>query len=260
MKFEDYTESVSLVITSCGRLGLLERTLQSFGENNTYPLSQVILVEDSGLNIDENWIAELLQVSSEIVTVIINPRNLGQIAAIDEAYSIVNSDFIFHCEDDWMFFNPYFIERSLDILNSDPVVFCVWLRELNDMNGHPYHTEILRASDIGTEYSYVLSDYRKVWSGFTFNPSLRRTKDAKLLHPYSKVAKSTGGLGKRERITESDISYAYGKLGFKGAIIRSKDGYIRHLGSDQHIASEWESGLVVSLKNLVRRFVKKFNY
>ena len=38
---------VSLVITSCGRFDLLERTLDSFFEYNTYPIKKVIITEDS---------------------------------------------------------------------------------------------------------------------------------------------------------------------------------------------------------------------
>jgi len=38
---------VSLVITSCGRFDLLERTLDSFFKYNTYPIKEVIITEDS---------------------------------------------------------------------------------------------------------------------------------------------------------------------------------------------------------------------
>ena len=40
-------KEVSLVITSCGRFDLLEKTLDSFFEENTYPIKKVIITEDS---------------------------------------------------------------------------------------------------------------------------------------------------------------------------------------------------------------------
>ena len=40
-------KDVSLVVTSCGRFDLLERTLDSFFKYNTYPIKEVIITEDS---------------------------------------------------------------------------------------------------------------------------------------------------------------------------------------------------------------------
>ena len=40
-------KDVSLVITSCGRFDLLEKTLDSFFRYNTYPIKKVIITEDS---------------------------------------------------------------------------------------------------------------------------------------------------------------------------------------------------------------------
>ena len=62
---------------------------------------------------------------------------MGQVAAIDTAYARVKTDFIFHCEDDWEFLRPQFIERSLVILNSRPDILMVSLRDKDDQNGHP---------------------------------------------------------------------------------------------------------------------------
>jgi hypothetical protein len=40
---------VTLFITSCGRPHLLKRTIESFVKFNSYPMKEVILCEDSGL-------------------------------------------------------------------------------------------------------------------------------------------------------------------------------------------------------------------
>jgi hypothetical protein len=40
--------TVSVVLTSCGRLDLLEQTIDSFFSINTYPITQFILIDDSG--------------------------------------------------------------------------------------------------------------------------------------------------------------------------------------------------------------------
>lgn len=40
--------NVTLVITSCNRFDLLKKTLESFSKNNTYPIKEIIIIEDSG--------------------------------------------------------------------------------------------------------------------------------------------------------------------------------------------------------------------
>jgi hypothetical protein len=42
----DATSDVTLVLTSCGRQDLLERTLDSFFVYNTYPIREFIVIED----------------------------------------------------------------------------------------------------------------------------------------------------------------------------------------------------------------------
>jgi len=42
------SDTVSLVITSCDRFDLFEKTLESFFKYNTYELNQIIIIEDSG--------------------------------------------------------------------------------------------------------------------------------------------------------------------------------------------------------------------
>ena len=44
-------EKMSFVITSCGRLDLLDKTLESFFKFNSYKFQDMFLIEDS---VDEN--------------------------------------------------------------------------------------------------------------------------------------------------------------------------------------------------------------
>ena len=107
--------SISVVITSCNRPNELTSTLISFFKFNTYPLEKIIIIEDSGI---KGCIDECLKyIPLNIKQVIIyNEKNIGQIPSIDKAYSFVDTDYIFHCEDDWEFYDYGFIEKSLDIL------------------------------------------------------------------------------------------------------------------------------------------------
>lgn len=245
--------TIALVVTACGRLDLLEKTLRSFAEYNGYPLEQVIIIDDAGTVIDPHWVAGLLSLDVNKVEVLVNEVNIGQIASIDRAYAKVSSEFIFHCEDDWDFIQKGFIPASISILDHREDAVCVWMRALDDTNGHPFESDKIKTPE-GYSYRLLVDNYRKIWSGFTLNPGLRRTVDAMKLHPYATVEKATKGLGKRQRVTESDLSIAYGKLGYRGVIIDSENGgFIVHSGACDHTPSEWENAHWVCFKNKVRK-------
>ncbi len=247
------TPTVALVVTSCGRADLLLRTLESFAQHNTYPLHQAIIVEDGGLDHDRDLLASILNVSPEDLLVLKNQRNIGQIKSIDRAYAAVNSQYIFHCEDDWEFYRSGFVENSLEILLSDPRLFCVWIRAHNDTNGHPVESGV-QLTARGHIYYLMENEYRGVWSGFTFNPGLRRTSDCLKLGPYSELPIAHAIKG-RTKVTESDLSIHYYNSGFRAAICSETNGYVRHIGDAQHLANEWESALFVMVRNTVRRLI-----
>jgi GT2 family glycosyltransferase len=228
-------KTVSIVITTCGRTDLLEKTVHSFFNYNSYPIQKVIIVEDSGTPQDFSKIKSLIPCDLEIIE---NEVNIGQIASIDKAYSKVETDYIFHCEEDWEFFNSGFIEKSFEILDTDPKIFTVWLRSHTDTKNHAIIKE--EQFKLDNDYYYLMNQYhKKVWCGFTFNPGLRRTSDCMIFHPYNnldvKVVKNGLSI-----MGEMDMSIYYQELGFRGAITSKEEGYVRHIGGKRHIPLPWQ--------------------
>lgn len=136
MQFSQESD-ITLIVTSCGRFDLLKLTLDSFDRFNTVPIREVIITEDSG---DEAVYAAIPQGWAEHCTVFVSKPKLGQMASIDLAYSKVSTTYIFHCEDDWEFYRPGFVEDSITILALKPEVLQVWLRSYaHDLRIHsPY--------------------------------------------------------------------------------------------------------------------------
>lgn len=161
-------KEVTLVVTSCGRHDLLERTLRSFVRHNTFPIKETVIVEDSPLP-PPSWLADLTALGSR--KWIANGPRMGQIYSVDRAYAEVNTEYIFHCEDDWEFFRFGFMEESLDLLHDWPNVLQVWIR---DDSEHPVVMEHY-------PFPIMKPEWRKErgegWSGFAFNPGLRRLAD-----------------------------------------------------------------------------------
>lgn len=227
---------VTLVITSCGRTDLLEQTLASFFRFNTYPIEKVIIVEDSGKQQDFRRVQDLVPTDLEFI---INKENIGQVKSIDAAYIKIKTDYIFHCEEDWEFFDYSFIEKSFEILETNSKLFTVWLRGYNDTKNHAIMISEKFLLEDG-DYYYLMDGARKKhWCGFTWNPGLRRTKDCMLFHPYQnlEVKKLKNGLS---ILGEIDLSIYYQEAGYRAAITSKEEGYIRHIGGKRHIPLPWQ--------------------
>lgn len=230
---------VTFVLTSCKRFDLLEPTLRSFLKYNTYPIEEYIIIEDSP---DIEKLNRVLKKFPGIkFKTLFNDPQLGQLRSIDKAYSFVKTEFIFHCEDDWLFYRHGFIEKSFSIFLEKEKIINVWLREQNDTNQHPLESEVHQTAD-GVRYKYLKTGFQGGFHGFTFNPGLRRTKDYELIKPYANWP------------DEIDLSNEYyHKYQFRGVILT--EGYVKHLGDHRKIRfkineKEWVKTLKIDLKRI----------
>lgn len=236
---------VAFVLTSCGRFDLLEKTLTSFLEHNTYPITQYIIIEDSN-NID--GLNQLLNKYPKInFTVLHNEVQQGQMKSVERAYQSVKCDYIFHMEDDWLFYRSGFIEDSFKVLDSDSKIMTVWLREPADTNDHPVLPEIYKTNDNSVDYQMMATNHQrglKFWHGFTFNPGLRRFTDYQLIAPISDYA------------GEMEVSEFYYQNGFKAAIF--PNGYVKHIGYHRGIRYNIKSPQI--FKDIVMSYRKFKSY
>ena len=201
-------KEVTAVLTACNRPDLLKETLDSFFEFNTYPLKRFIIIEDS-LNFGCNdFVKERYSFPIELIY---NNPKLHQIKSIDYAYSLVDTEYIFHMEEDWRFLKEGFIENSMAVLEQDPKIVQVWGRGLDDRTlNHPHTGDIYEVNG----HQLVLNEYSGIWGGISFNPGLNRLSDwEEFLNGYNGCERitpedKTGGL-----TLECDISVANMKKG-----------------------------------------------
>lgn len=215
------TSPVTMVITAYKRPHLLRRTLASFVKYNTYPIAKCIIIEDSGQTGINDFALDLCPFPVECLY---NETTLGQIASIETAYSRVETPFIFHCEEDWEFYAPGFIEKSFEVLEADPSVITVWLRAHTDVNTHP-----IEPNDRGGYHYMSSSPSLHPYYGFTFNPGLRRTSDYRAVAPWSETCARPHFDGKAW-LFEPDVCILYHARGYKGAILSVPGGFVRHIG------------------------------
>jgi hypothetical protein len=238
-KIDMKNDDVTLVITSCNRSFLLDKTLESFIKYNTYPINKTIIIDDSGIiNCNENVI-EKYKEKLNIIS-LYNNTNISQLRSIDKVYSYITTKYIFHCEEDWEFLQKSFIEKSKYIFeyNKNVNIFTIWLRPHNHTSGHPiiYDNNNFGYYLMDTNFSYIYENKKYIWCGATFNPGLRKTKDMYLYHPFCNncsVIEKNGKLYPAEG--EYTINSLYRDSEYCAFILSDKLGHVKHLGDNHHI-------------------------
>ena len=126
-------KDITFALTSCGRMDLLQKTVDSFIKYNDYPIKEWFIIEDS---CDPNIWEELKELNKtkwdSRFKLILNKENLGMFGSIDKLYKSVCTNYIFHCEDDWEFYRSGFMEDSIKVLETQPKVLQVWIRPKSD--------------------------------------------------------------------------------------------------------------------------------
>jgi hypothetical protein len=230
-------ERVTFVLTSCGRLDLLEKTLDSFFKFNTYPIERYIIIEDSE---DKKFFNKCLELNNKYdnkLEFIFNEVKLGQTKSIDLAYSMVETPYIFHLEDDWEFYKNGFIEKSIELLKFRQDILQVWIRPksdkiLNNMGSKVFnYNDILYRKVLPVSFytGRLLEDDKKEivfnYNGFSFNPGIKRLIDYKLIDKYQNYSQ------------EHLVDYFYRDLGYSvvSLSVDDSDGYVKHIGWDRRV-------------------------
>lgn len=228
---------IDVILTSCCRFDLLERTLESFFEYNGYPINTFQVRDDFGSPLYtkeqyRGW-CELNEKYPNINFTSVT-KHEGQIASIDEMMSHVVTEKYLHLEEDWEFYDSGFIDHSISVLDCNPKIINVSLRADTDTSRQEIEDEVFVTPE-GIHYSYMANNRRGALSGFSFNPSVRRLSD---YTPYGNITKFEV---ERAMESEMDINRYYAQKGYRGAIIRGS-GYLKHLGQHSHISKRHWKG------------------
>lgn len=223
---------VTVVVTSCNRFDLLDQTLESFFKYNRFPIFHTIIVEDGA----EHSIDLESKYRDKNIEWISTGKRVGQIAAIDYAYSRVNTPYIFHMEDDWEFFRSGFISKSMEVLVKHPKCLQVYLRAHDDTNNHPIEPTVYCEKDVLWQKMAEQYINNLEWNGFSFNPGLKRTSDYVLTNGYGAIHEFDHSYQGR---SESEISKFYKRMNYYAGIFSCYEGtgYVRHIGDGRRVAT-----------------------
>lgn len=216
---------VTMVITSYNRWDLLQRTIESFNRVNTYPVKEIIIIEDSGNAVMHHKIRKTYPNHH----LILNEKNIGLVESIDKAYPMVTTQYIFHSEDDFDYFKPGFIERCIRVMEHDPKIFRVGIR--GQTHTQSLDPEIKMAGDVPYRFPKVypmdsLTDFgNQLWHGFGFQCGMIRKCHYDIVKPYTQYSTPQEFI----TIRECKIGLAYHALGLL-AVSLTED-YVTHAGS-----------------------------
>ena len=231
-------EPYTLALTSCGRFDLLERTLGSLLPRLEGPLSKIIIIEDSGNSdvIDVVYpFAQKLKETGYLssgkylgngIDVIVNNPPLGQILSIDRLYSQIETEWVFHCEDDWAFHGEEFIQKSFVLLKNFAQYSMVILRDVNEFSRSLFLPQEFQTASV--RYRVIDdSKQRNRYKGISFNPGLRRMSDYRIVGSYADIGVTT---------CESRVSDLYYELGYTYVFLSKPAMY--HIGQSSHVPKQ----------------------
>ena len=170
-----HERTITVTMTSCHRIPLLRQTLDSLIEHcpDIDRVTRWVCVDDGspeddlrGLTEDYPWL-EVFRT---------DPDSRGHAAAIRRLWSLVDTELVFHIEDDWRFTEPFLLGDLETSLGSAGQLVLVWDgRELDRTFNprHPFITDELE--EIVRSHGYVTRpkmDTGWWWPGFSLNPSL----------------------------------------------------------------------------------------
>lgn len=188
---------ITLTITSCRRLALFERTVNSFLRccDDVERIGRFVCVDNGSSEADVERMRSLYPFFELVLT---DPESEGHAGSMNRILGLVESPFWLHLEDDWEFFaRGRQLERARAILADDPAIAQVAfnrsygetlanralvggsVRHTADGRRYRLHEHVDRA---GSEWQEYLSSLpagaltNAYWPHFTLRPSLMRAK------------------------------------------------------------------------------------
>ena len=118
---------MTVCVTSCARLDLLSETVRSFRAHN--PGGAMIISEDSA----DSAAVAAIKAAYPDARVLSGPERIGQMRSIDRMFSLVQTPFLFHLEDDWAFEGPVAWDALRALLEARPDVANVCVRDFAEI-------------------------------------------------------------------------------------------------------------------------------
>lgn len=171
---------VTVCVTSCGRLDLLDQTLSSFLAFNHGP--RLLISEDST---GPGIISEVERRYPD-ATVLSGQQRLGLMGSIDRLYGAVSTPYIFHLEDDWIFDGPVDWEAAKSLLHSNAGIANVSLRAFDEIKPR-FRQRSTMLDHAERSFAVMRVDAHPEFFGWSSNPGLIRRDLYERYKPFARL-------------------------------------------------------------------------
>lgn len=229
---------ITLCLTIGLRPDLLRKTLTSL--SSCWQVGKVIAINDFR-DAPTNQAFKEIFPNGHLISL---DRQLGHHAAVDQMYRLVDTPYVFHCEDDWLFDQPIDFSGAMRLLNEKSDISQICLRKISDFNFASADKEkITSLHHSGVDYC-MLHNLHPQWYGYTFNPHLMKMDLWRELGEYSHFKK------------ERHISRTLRKQGMFTAFL--DPGVCHHIGELESVSqpAAGQSNLK-KLKGMLKSIFKK---
>jgi hypothetical protein len=168
-------DEVTVCLTSCGRPDLLARTLESFDRFNRG--GKLVISEDCA----DPAVIAAIAAAHPAATILSGPERLGQMRSIDRLFSVVETPYLFHLEDDWLFEAPVDWKAAIALLAARDDVANVAVRDFAEIK-QKYRNRSDGLTLAGADFRLMRRDAHPEFFGWSNGPGLMRTA---LYHAYA---------------------------------------------------------------------------
>ena len=168
-------DDVTVCVTSCARLDLLAETMRSFRAFNRG--GRTIISEDSA----DLAVVAAIEAAYPDARVLSGPERIGQMRSIDRMFSQVETPYLFHLEDDWVFEGPVAWDALRELMATRPDVSNVCVRDFDEIKPK-YRVRSDPAECRGASFRVMRLDAHPEFFGWSNGPGLMRTA---LYHAYA---------------------------------------------------------------------------
>lgn len=221
---------ITFTITTCKRLKMLRRTMESFKAKcqDMELIKRWILVDDGSSEEDLQKMKDAFP-QFEIYT---NAPKKGQPVSLNKIINMVDTEWFFHCEDDWLFLKQFYIRDLFKIAFDDLRIKNVIMRYKvgNIVHGskgrllynlHRYDPVL--QPPLVEHINPSIADEDSNWFGYSWNPGLHHIPTLRIMGALNE----NGSTICRQWDREHALKYL--ELGLKRAN-PVDDIYIEHIG------------------------------
>lgn len=234
MMSRKFLGDVTLCLTMGGRPDLLRTSLESLAEK--WKFQKIIAVNDFSDPLCDAVFKEIFPDG----VLLSDQKKRGHHGAIDWLYESIDTEFVLHTEDDWVFFDGIDLGSIQRLLRQEHLALSYCFRSVKDFLSKEIQDGIQEVEKSKVKY-FNISGVHPEWYSYTFNPHLIKTENIRKIGKFSVYKK------------ERHVSRAMKSQGF--FVAYAAEPLCTHIGDGQSVANPWANKKKPTMKLWIEKVI-----